>query len=182
ARPQTLFAPDERTDEGAFEKEREHALHCQCLSNHTAAVLGEARPVGPELKLHRNAGHHPHGEIEPEDLGPESRGLVVFLFTRPQGTPLPIHQEPRQAHRQLGEQVVVRDGERELDTVPEQCIFHGVVPRSGVRSQESGVTDPWLLTLSSDYTSHSGLLEPRGTRTVRKAPGVRDRNTWSVMP
>src|SRR5258708_39031892 len=30
--------------------------------------------------------------------------------------------------------------------------------------------------------SHSGLLEPRGTSTVRKAPGVRDKTTWSVMP
>jgi hypothetical protein len=30
--------------------------------------------------------------------------------------------------------------------------------------------------------SHSGLLEPRGTSTVVKDPGVFDRTTWSVMP
>ena len=30
--------------------------------------------------------------------------------------------------------------------------------------------------------SHSGLLEPRGTSTVRKAPGVRDITIWSVIP
>src|SRR5277367_2004647 len=30
--------------------------------------------------------------------------------------------------------------------------------------------------------SHSGLLEPRGASTVRKAPGVRDKTTWSVKP
>jgi hypothetical protein len=30
--------------------------------------------------------------------------------------------------------------------------------------------------------SHSGLLEPRGTSTVRKAPAVRDITTWSVIP
>ena len=30
--------------------------------------------------------------------------------------------------------------------------------------------------------SHSGLLEPRGARTVRNAPGVRDITTWSVIP
>jgi hypothetical protein len=30
--------------------------------------------------------------------------------------------------------------------------------------------------------SHSGLLEPRGTSTVLKAPGVFDNTTWSVMP
>jgi len=30
--------------------------------------------------------------------------------------------------------------------------------------------------------SHSGLLEPRGSSTVRNEPGVRDRTTLSVMP
>lgn len=30
--------------------------------------------------------------------------------------------------------------------------------------------------------SHSGLLEPRGTSTVLKEPGVRDSTTWSVIP
>jgi len=33
-----------------------------------------------------------------------------------------------------------------------------------------------------DQASHSGLLEPRGASTVRKAPGVRDKTTWSVKP
>src|SRR6266481_10052249 len=32
------------------------------------------------------------------------------------------------------------------------------------------------------FGSHSGLLEPRGTRTVRNAPGVRDNTIWSVIP
>jgi hypothetical protein len=30
--------------------------------------------------------------------------------------------------------------------------------------------------------SHTGLLEPRGSSTVRKAPGVRDKTSWSVKP
>jgi hypothetical protein len=30
--------------------------------------------------------------------------------------------------------------------------------------------------------SHSGLLEPRGTSTVLKDPGVFDKTTWSVIP
>src|SRR5262249_10784171 len=97
----------------------------------------------------------PHGEIEPEDLGPEPRGPVVFLVTRPPGAPLPIHQEPRQAHGQLGEQVVVRDGECELETVPEQCVFHGVVPQ---RSAWRG---------ASTNTSHLSI--PRDTSVNRSA-------------
>ena len=74
ARTQSLFAPDECADKGAFQKEREHALHRQRLSDDPTGVFRKARPVRSELKLHRNAGHHPDGEIEPEDLGPESRG------------------------------------------------------------------------------------------------------------
>ena len=35
---------------------------------------------------------------------------------------------------------------------------------------------------SAHAPSHAGLLEPRGTSTVLKDPGVRDRSTWSVMP
>jgi hypothetical protein len=52
----------------------------------------------------------------------------AVIITRPQGTPFPIHQEPRQPHGQLGEQVVVRDRERELEPVPKQCVFHRFIP------------------------------------------------------
>ena len=34
----------------------------------------------------------------------------------------------------------------------------------------------------SQPASHSGLLEPRGTSTVLKEPGVRDITIWSVIP
>jgi hypothetical protein len=34
----------------------------------------------------------------------------------------------------------------------------------------------------NSYDSHSGLEEPRGTRTVRNEPGVRDITTCSVTP
>ena len=36
--------------------------------------------------------------------------------------------------------------------------------------------------LWSQRSSHSGLLEPRGTSTVLKEPGVFERIPWSVMP
>ena len=32
------------------------------------------------------------------------------------------------------------------------------------------------------HSNHSALDEPRGTSTVRNAPGVRDITTWSVIP
>ena len=36
--------------------------------------------------------------------------------------------------------------------------------------------------LWSQRSNHSGLLEPRGTSTVLKESGVRDRIPWSVIP
>jgi hypothetical protein len=39
-----------------------------------------------------------------------------------------------------------------------------------------------IVGLGPHCVSHSGLLEPRGTSTVLKDPGVFDRTTWSVMP
>ena len=36
--------------------------------------------------------------------------------------------------------------------------------------------------LATQKASHSGLLEPLGSSTVRKEPGVLDKTTWSVMP
>ena len=35
---------------------------------------------------------------------------------------------------------------------------------------------------TAQFASHWGLLEPRGTSTVLKEPGVRDMTTWSVSP
>src|SRR5580658_4472125 len=65
ARTQSLFAPDERADEGAFQKECEHPFHCQCLSDRAAGVTGKACPIGPELKFHGNAGYDANGKVEP---------------------------------------------------------------------------------------------------------------------
>ena len=85
SRTQPLFAPDQRADERAFQKEGKHALHRQSLPDHAARVPGKARPVRPELKLHGNAGDDPDGEIQSEDLGPEAGGLIVLFVARPQG-------------------------------------------------------------------------------------------------
>src|SRR5271156_2833366 len=78
-RAELLFAPNERADKRAFQKERENTFHAQCLSYHAPGVLGKTRPVGSELKFHRNAGDDTHSKIEPENLGPKS-GSVVVIF------------------------------------------------------------------------------------------------------
>jgi hypothetical protein len=63
ARTESLLSPDQRADERALEKEGEHSFHCQCLANDRASILGEAGPVGPKLKFHRNAGYYSDREI-----------------------------------------------------------------------------------------------------------------------
>src|SRR5262245_16119759 len=53
------------------------------------------------------------------------------------------------------------------------------------RSRRLGVlvgSHPKAARTHPQHASHSGLLEPRGTSTVLKDPGVRDMNTWSVNP
>src|SRR5205814_10315096 len=81
ARSEPYLTTDQRANERALEKEREHAFHRQRLSDHAAGVFGKVRPVRSELKLHRNAGDDADREIESEDLGPKPDRLIVFFVT-----------------------------------------------------------------------------------------------------
>ena len=121
---EALLSPHEHPDERALEQERKHPLHRERLPDDTAGVLGKPRPVGPELKLHRDAGHDTDGKGEAEDLGPESCGRRVSFVARSQRTPLPVHEKPREPHRELGKQVVIGDGECELQPMPERGVVH----------------------------------------------------------
>jgi len=56
------------------------------------------------------------------------------------------------------------------------CIFYHILSIK-VRV----ITLPSFLS-SSDFYSHSGFEEPRGTSTVRNEPGVLDITTCSVIP
>src|SRR6266542_3841761 len=80
ARSEPFLTPDQRTNERALEKEREHSFHRQRLSNYSAGIFGKIRPVRSELKLHRNAGDDADREIESEDLRPKANGLIVFII------------------------------------------------------------------------------------------------------
>src|SRR6266446_6809777 len=121
-RTEPLLAPDERADERAFKEEREHAFHCQRLPDYTPCILGKLRPISSELKLHGNAGHHTNGEIQSEDLRPEPDGPIVFFITSSQRTPFPIDEEPRQAHGELREQIVIDDCESKLKPAPKSRV------------------------------------------------------------
>ncbi len=121
-RTQPLFAPDQRANEGALQEEGKHSFHRQRLSDHSTGILREAGPVRSELKLHRNAGDDPDGEIETKDFGPEPGSLVVILIPRSQCAPFPIHQKPGQPHRELRKEIVISDREAELQSAPKSGI------------------------------------------------------------
>src|SRR5205814_5097352 len=94
ARSEPFLTPDQRADERALEKEREHAFHRQRLSDDSAGVFGKVRPVRSELKFHRNAGHDADREIQSENLGPKSNRLVVFIIAGAERAPFPVNDEP----------------------------------------------------------------------------------------
>src|SRR5712675_1326421 len=70
-RPESFLTPDQRTNERALEKEREHSFHRQRLSNYSAGIFGKIRPVRSELEFHRNAGDDADGKIQSENLRPK---------------------------------------------------------------------------------------------------------------
>lgn len=43
------------------------------------AVFRKARPIGPELEFHGDAGDYPEGEVDREDTRPELGGLVIAI-------------------------------------------------------------------------------------------------------
>src|SRR6266699_1057388 len=114
ARSESFLTPDQRTNERALQEEREHAFHRQRLSDDATGVFGKVRPVRSELKLHRNAGDDADREIESEDLGPKSDGLVVLIIAGAEGAPFPVNDEPRQPHGELRKEIVIDDREPEL--------------------------------------------------------------------
>src|SRR5438309_8153843 len=75
-RPKSFLTPDQCADERALQEEGEHAFHRQRLSDDATGVFGKVRPIRSELEFHRNSGHDADREIQSENLGPKSDGLV----------------------------------------------------------------------------------------------------------
>src|SRR5689334_8467107 len=106
-RPESFLAPDERTDECALEKKREHSFHRQRLADYAAGVSGEVGPIGSKLKFHRNSGDDADGKIQSKDFGPKPDSSIVFLVTGLQRAPFPVNQKPRQPQSELRKKIVI---------------------------------------------------------------------------
>lgn len=57
-----------------------------------------------------------------------------------------------------------------------------VKPYNRLKASPESNKTPVSVRVCAHDPSHSGLLEPRGSSTVRKEPGVLDKATLSVMP
>ena len=79
---QSALAEHEHPEKAGFQKEREEPLHRQRLTDDATGKPREPGPVCPELKLHRHAGDHAHGEVEAKHSNPEPRGIVPTVTER----------------------------------------------------------------------------------------------------
>ncbi len=122
---EAFLAEEEEAEEGGFEEEGEDAFHGEGLADDSAGAAGELGPVGAELKLHGDAGDDAEDEVDGEDAGPEARGLVVAGVVAGEGDGLEDDDEQRQPHGELGEEIVIGDGERKMDAVEEENVHLG---------------------------------------------------------
>ena len=131
-RTQPFFAVEEQSQERRFQEESEHAFHTQRLADHSAREFREMRPVGAELEFHGNSGHHAQYEIDPEDFGPEAGGLVIDRIVPAQRDGLQPHDQQRQTHRQLREQIVEGDGKGKMKSVNNLAIHKALRPACSI--------------------------------------------------
>src|SRR5262245_32384838 len=128
--------------------------------------MSEPRPVRPELKLHRDAGDDPDGEVEAEDTGPETRCVRVALIAGLQRAPFPEDQEPGQPHGELGKQVVIGDREGELQPMPQRGIAHRPIRlKRSAKCRTVSLSRRALTSLSHPRS----IAQPAGSR-VEEAP------------
>src|ERR1043166_7791118 len=122
---ETLFTEEEEPEKRRFQKEREDALHRERRPDDAARVVRETRPIGAELKLHRDSREDAKEKIDGEYLGQEARGPFVALAPFPKSERLEDHDERREPHRELGEDIVVGYGEGEMQSMNGERTVHG---------------------------------------------------------
>ncbi len=78
-----LPAEDPDRQEGGFQEKGQGGLDGQQRPEDIPHIPGVPGPVGAELKFQGDAGHHPHGKVDDEDLAPEFGHPPVILVAGP---------------------------------------------------------------------------------------------------
>ncbi len=90
--------------------------------------MREPGPIGSELELHGNSGYDTEEKVDCKYLGPETRCLVISLITFPEGERFEDDDQRRQAHRQLGKEIVIGNRKREVQPMNHECAIHHASP------------------------------------------------------
>ena len=151
--PEAVLPEEKEPYERRLQEEREGSLHRESLGDDVPGEAGEGSPVSPELELQRYARNDPHDEGDREDLGPEPRGLVVYLIPVSHVDALEDENEQREPHREHREQVMVGNGERELQTGHHQRVFQNLPPEHCVITSHHPARVPMARTMTAALTS-----------------------------
>src|ERR1700730_2547011 len=123
---EALFTKEKKAEEGGLKKKRKHAFHCECLTDHAARGSRKLRPVGAKLKFHGDSGDNAESKTDAENLGPEARCLIPDSVSGAERERVENKNQKSQAHVELRENVMKRDGEGEMKAVDGQCVFHAL--------------------------------------------------------
>jgi len=118
------FAEQKYSQKRRFEKERKNSFHCKRCCDHTARVLGKAGPIGAELKFHRYTSNDTEEKIHREYFRPKLCRSVVAFITGAERERFENDDERREPHRQLWKNIMVGDGEREVETMKRKRAIH----------------------------------------------------------
>jgi hypothetical protein len=92
------------------------------LPDNLTGPRGERRPIGAELKFHRNARHDAGREVYREDLRPKAGTLRRIRVAGSRSFDRVPSNERREAHRPDRKEVMEHDGKRELQPVRDDGI------------------------------------------------------------
>ena len=105
---------DPQTQESRLEEKGQQRLDRQRGSEDVAYKAGIPCPVHAKLEFHHDAGDHPHGKVDQEELPPELRQALVEFIPPADIDRLQDHDEPGQPQRQGNEKEMVDGGQRKL--------------------------------------------------------------------
>src|SRR5579864_2265017 len=113
---QPVPAEDEQSHEGGFQKERHETFDRQRSAEDVADIMRVIGPVGAELKFHGDAGGHPHGKIDAEQLAPEFRDVAPDFTACHHIGAFHDGKQEREPERERNEEEVIKSSRRKLES------------------------------------------------------------------
>ena len=113
---QPLPAEEEETGESGFHEERHQSLNRERSAENIAHVVRVVGPVRAELEFHGDTGSNAHGEVNREELAPESGHVFIDFFPRDHIAAFHGHEDHGKSESERDEEVVVKSRDSELQS------------------------------------------------------------------